>query len=245
MAAAWHEIEQRLDAGETPGELALVRALRSPAFPRELVDRIVACRWVRTMKRALPLLLRHPGCPRTFALDVVGRLGWHDLLAVARDPRTGPAIRRQAERRLLERVGVLTAGELTTLARVAPRSVLVSLLERVDARSVTALLENPALIESDVVRMLAACTDSDCVTAAVRHARWGSAPAVREAGARNSALPLPLALGLLAGLGDGRLTALAHSADVPRAVRAAAGDLAASRREAREARSSCAPPRSP
>lgn len=204
----------RLDAGDEVPEGTLVRCLRSPACPRALVEQLAGCRWVRSLRRAVPLLVRHPGCPQSFAMDALPRLGWHDLLLVVRDPRTRPAIRRQGERRLLERLRQLTVGERTALARHATRGVIAAMLTEESPGCVQALLDNAHFTEPDAVRLVAANGHGECVAAVVRHPRWGAAPAVVDAALRCPALPFGVALGLLATLPRSRLAALAGSPEV-------------------------------
>ena len=206
---------EQLDGGAEVPEGALVRCLRSPACPRELVERLAACRWVRSLRRVPPLLLRHPGCPPAFAWDMLPHLGWHDLLLVVRDPRTMAAIRRQGERKLLERLKQLTVGERTALARHATRSLIAGLLADEAPACVQALLDNPRFTEQDAVRLLNANGSSRCAAAVVRHPRWGARRAVIEAALRAPVVPLGVALGLMASLSQARLEELARGGDLP------------------------------
>jgi hypothetical protein len=205
---------ERLDDGVEVPEGVLVRCLRSRACPRELVERLAGCRWVRAMRRAVPLLLRHPGCPQAFAMDALPRLGWNDLLLVVRDPGTRPAIRRQGERRLLERLKQLTIGERMALARHATRGVIAAMVADEAPAVVQALLDNSLLTEQDAVRLIAVTGSGECVAAVLRHPRWGTSRAVVEAAVRSPALPLGLALGVVATLSRHRLEALAESCEV-------------------------------
>jgi hypothetical protein len=209
----------RLDDGTEVPEGVLVRCLRSPACPRELVERLTGCYWVRSLRRVVPLLVRHPGCPQSFAMDALPRLGWHDLLLAVRDPRTPPAIRRQGERRLVDRLKQLTTGERTALARHATRGVIAALLADEAPATVQALLDNAQFTEQDAVRLLHATGSGECVAAVVRHPRWGAAPAVVSAAVRSPAAPLGLALGLVASLSRAQIEALSRSPEVPAAVR--------------------------
>jgi len=208
-----------LDAGVEVSEGTLVRCLRSPACPRALVERLAGCRFVRGLRRVPPLLLRHPGCPRTFAWDMLPRIGWHDVLLVVRDPRTAPPIRRQAERKLVERLKQLTVGERTALARQATPGVIAGMLGDGAPACVRALLDNPRFTEQDAVRLLGAAANGECAAAVVRHPGWGSRRAVVDAALRAPALPLGVALGVLASLPRTRLEALARGAELPQRLR--------------------------
>ena len=224
---------ERLDEGVEVPEGTLVRCLRSPACPRELVERLAACRWVRSLRRAVPLLMRHPGCPQAFAFDALPRIGWHDLLLVVRDPRTRPAIRHQGERRLLERLKRLTVGERTALARYATPGVIAAMLADEAPACIAALLDSPQFTEQDAVRLLNVNDNSACAMAVVRHPRWGASQAVVSAAVRSPVVPLGLALGLIASLSRSRLEELACARDVPAALQAPLRQLLDRRRTGR------------
>jgi hypothetical protein len=214
-----------LDAGEEPPEGDVVRVLRRVSCPRELIDRLVVCRWVIGSRRVLPLVLRHPACPRHFAFDTLPRLTWHELLDLSRDARTAPAIRRQAERRLGERLTNLSVGERTALARLAPRSLIPLLLGEASLAAVRALLDNPQFTEPDAVRLLNATREPVVVGAVLRHQVWGQRHDVTRAAIRSRVTPLGIALGLLVTLRTEELAELGLAEDMPEKLRTAAAEL--------------------
>lgn len=218
-------LEERIDQGERPVEGEVIRVLRQPSCPGHLVERLAACDWILLMRRALPLLVRHSSCPRPFAWEVLPRLGWRDLLDVVRHPRTAPPVRRQAEKKLLDKFSTMTLGERTTLARLASRSVISAIIEVDEPRTIEALLDNPQCTEVEAVRVLAADRSAGCVLAVVRHPRWSSRPAVTRSAVRASRLPLGIALGLVATLSTQDLAGLARAPDVADAIRRAAASL--------------------
>lgn len=211
-----------LDRGERPGEGEVVRALRSGHCPAALVERLASSRWTLAAERVLPLVVGHPACPRHFAWEALPRLGWRDLVALAASPRTPPPVRRQAERRLSERVPLMTRGERVAVARVASRAVVLAMLGTADELCVEALLDNPHLTEMDVVRLVVENLQPGCAASVLRHRRWGASRSVRQAAVRSPAMPLGVAMGVLATFSAGELEASATAADVPGAVRAAA-----------------------
>ncbi|MEW6336221.1 MAG: hypothetical protein AB1625_02355 [Acidobacteriota bacterium] len=216
---------ERIERGERPVEGEVVRVLRQPSCPGHLVERLAACDWIHQMRRSLPLLVRHPACPRPFAWEVLPRLGWRDLLDIVRHPRTAPPVRRQAEKKLLDKFSTMTMGERTTLARMATRSVISAILEVDEPRTIEALLENPQCTETEAVRVLLADRSAACVMAVVRHPRWCSRPAVTRAALRASRVPLGIALGLVATLPTRELSGLAQAPDVGERIRHAAANL--------------------
>jgi hypothetical protein len=219
-----------LDAGEEPGEGELIRLLRQASCPGILVERLAKCRWVVSSHRVLQLVVRHPRCPRAFAWDALPRLGWHDLLEVGRDPRTSPAIRKQAERKLVERIVNLTLGERTTLAKQATRGLLGVLLTDEQPLCVEALLSNPHFTETEALRLLNTNRNPECVLVLLRHPVWGRRPEVLRAAVRSRSIPLGVALGLLALLPEPEIVGLAGSAEVDGQLRDAANRLLQQRR---------------
>jgi hypothetical protein len=176
-------------------------------------------------------MLAHPGCPRAFAWDALARLAWRDLAAVARQPRTPPAVRKQAERKLVERLGQLTLGERTALARIAPCGLIGALLTETEVVCVRALLDNARFTEDDAVRLIGTNTNWCCAMAVLRHPRWGFSRTVREAALRSPRLPLAVVMGLIAALSPSELEAISRSQDVPKTVQAAARTLCEHRRK--------------
>ncbi len=218
-----------IEAGAQPAEGELASVLRRPGCPAELVEKLTRCRWVLASARLLRLLVAHPRCPRHFAWEALTRLGWHDLVQVAKAPRTAPAVRAQCERKLLERVPNLTLGERTALARIAPRSVMPVLLASDEPRCIGSLLDNPQFTESEAMRLLVSNKHPRCVLALIRHPRWGTRSEVVRAAVRSRTVPLGVALGLLPSLPTSELSGLASSPELPAPLRDAAASLAARR----------------
>lgn len=219
-----------MDAGGEPDEGQLTRLLRRQSCPGVVVERLAKGRWVLTSRRVLQLVVRHPRCPRHFAWDALPRLGWHDLLEVSRDPRTPPAIRKQSERRLVERIVNLTLGERTALARQAPRGLIGILLTDEEPVCVEALLGNPQFTETEAVRLLNSNRNPECVLVLLRHPVWGRRRDVLRTAVRCKGVPLGVALGLLALLPEPELAGLASSAEVDGRLRDAADRLLGQRR---------------
>ena len=219
-----------LEAGGEPEEGALARTLRRPSCPGELVERLSRCGWILGSPRLLKLVVRHPRCPRHFAWEAVARVGWNDLVEVARDQRTPPAVRAQCERKLIERVATLTLGERTALARVAPRSLIGVMIASEEPRCIAALLDNRLFTESDALRVLIANRNPRCIMVLLHHPGWGRRIEIVRAAVRTHTVPLGVALGLLPVLTPVELSELASSPDLPAPLRTAAGRLASHRR---------------
>lgn len=219
-----------LEEGQEPPEGDTVRVLRSPTCPTHLIELLAAHRTMARSRRILPLLLRHPACPRPFAWDNLTRLGWRDLLEVARAPRTAAPIRRQSERKLIERLPQLTAGERTALARLATGPVIAALLSDIEPRGVPALLDNPRFTESHALRLLGCNENMLALLALVRHPRWGRNRAVVRNALSSKNIPLGVKIGIAVVLSIPDLTNLSRAPEAPDPLRAAAAKLIEHRR---------------
>jgi hypothetical protein len=219
------ELAAAIERGEEVDPFRLIRVLRRHECPRSLVEAV--CTSVRLLRdrRLLTLVVRHPACPQRVAWDGLPRLLWRDLHEVCRDPRTPPAVKAQAERRLSERVSNLTLGERTALAKIATRGVISTLMNQEEPRCIRALLDNPMLTELDALRLLSCNRSRSCLQEVLRHTRWGRDPALVRVAVRLPHLPLAQALGLVVSLTDHELEDLASSSDVREDLRAAASDL--------------------
>jgi hypothetical protein len=83
-------------------------------------------------------------------------------------------------------------------ARGTRREALDRLMHDRDERVIAALLDNPRIIERDVVRIAAMRpTTAEILERIAAHPRWASRAAVRKALAFNPATPAPLARHLL------------------------------------------------
>jgi hypothetical protein len=158
-------------------------------------------------------------------LEALPRLGWHDLIEVARDVRTSPAVRKQSEGRLAERIVSLTLGERIALARIAPRGVIAVLLASSEPMCIAALLDNPKFTESDALRLPASNSNPACVLVLLRHPVWGRRPGVASAVVQRGSVPLGIAIGTLPALALGELRGVAASETAHPALRAAAHAL--------------------
>lgn len=223
-----------LDAGREPEELRLLRVLRRPECPRELIERLSECRWVPRRRRVATLVVRHPACRHPFAWQVLPYLGWHDLHEVCRDPRTAPAVRAQAERKLAERLVNLTLGERISLARIASRGVVRALLSDPDVPCIEALLNNPRFTQDEALRLLNDNPNPECISALLRHEGWGRRRAVIAAAVRSPKLSPGTVLGLAVTLTGAELDDLMRGEDVPEMVREAISELLRARRQASE-----------
>lgn len=228
--SADESLAARLDAGLIPDEALVRRALRSPRTSSDLLQRLSEFGWVVRDRRLVTLLVMHPHCPLELWSPLLHHLGWHDLLWVARSPRTPPAVQRQAERLVCHRLHTLAAGEKVALARQGTRTVIVAMFDEGNPRVMQSLLDNPRCVESDVLRILSRHPAAEIVAVVLGHPRWGSRPAVQLAVLRSRNAPLGLALGVLAAQSTSAVRRLLESGELMEGVQRAALSLVTQRR---------------
>ena len=202
----------------TAAEMTLL--LRNPAAPASLLQRIGRDhRWKR-LYEVKKGLVRHPGTPVLVARGLIPHLYWRDLAEVADDLRLHPTVRRHGEQLLQVRLSELTVGERISLARVASRGLISTLLHSEERPVLEALLGNGKLVELDVVRIASREELSHAVLGRVaNHPLWGSRHAVRMALVANPRTPIPIGQRLLRKLPRRDLARLARDRRVPKIVR--------------------------
>jgi hypothetical protein len=140
-------------------------------------------------------LAMHPATPQVVALTVVAGLFWRDLVAVGANVRVRPVVRRSAEQRLIERLPGLAVGERVAVARTASPHVLQVIRHDPTPRVIGAMLDNPRLVEGDLLPLASADTTHTPVLAVILgHRKWGYRYPVRVAVVRNPRAPLALAM---------------------------------------------------
>lgn len=196
------ELLELLEAelGELDGEVVRL-ALGNPHASRRVIDLVLNERRLLASHEVQKALAQHPRTPEPRVLNLVPALYWRDLMELGSDTRIRPRVRLAADRRLLERLPRLGAGERVALARRAGPGVGARLLFDADPRVIEALLENPRLTEP----LLAPAINSPLIrpeTLALIAAdkKWGRRYSVRSSIARNPSAWARTALGLLATL---------------------------------------------
>lgn len=206
---------------------ALRQALRNPYAGRRVVDWLLArpARCASYQVRAE--LAAHPATPEAQALRLVPGLYWRDLVRLGRDPRVPPLIRRAADRRLENRLEVLTLGERVSIARSAGPGVIARLRHDPHPRVVRALLENPRLTEGLLLPLIGGDgARPEILRVIAEDGRWSHRCAVRAALCRNPRTPVMSALRLLPLLSRPELREVIGRSGVPAAVRRRARLLA-------------------
>ena len=222
VSAPLRYLEGAVDNPElTPDEMALL--LRNRAASAGLLARLSRDRsWTRhyDVKKGL---VRHPHTPFPAARNLVGHLYWRDLADTIDDARIQPALRRQAELVLADRVKEMSLGEQISVARRATGMVIAELCRSGEGRVLQALLGNPRLKEIDAVSVASGEeVPGEVLGWLARHPKWGSQRSIRMALVRNARTPVSEALKLVAKLPLDDVERLSDDDDVPRIVRVGA-----------------------
>lgn len=210
--------------------------LRNRAASPALLSRIARNRdWVRRyrIKRALTM---HPRTPHVLARMMLGHLRWSDVLTVLRDVEVPPPVRKDAEKRILDRVAEMTLGEKIAIAHRATPPILEALAEGCEPLLLRAVLGNDRLPEA----VAASIAGRDAIAPSLLewisvHPVWGGRFEVQRAVAMNPSSPVAAALRSMRRLPDEELQILAELPSVPKVVRVGARRRLA-RRAGREER---------
>jgi hypothetical protein len=202
------------------GEKHVLSYLSSPAVGEEMLTRIHKERSLLKRYRVRYALASHPNMPRVLALELVHLLFWRDLLRVSENPKLHAHVRRAAEELLREGVEVLSLGEKISLARLAPRGIIRTIRQETEPKVVEALLQNPRLMEEDILVMVSRPGAPAHVLQKIgRSSRWATRYPVRLALVRNPSTPPGVALSFLSSLKRDDLRALVSRPGVPTIVR--------------------------
>jgi hypothetical protein len=213
-------------------EMEVLQVLRSPFCTVQIAEIIAADPAAQDAHAVRERLAGFPGFNFSRAMSLLSTLPWTSLLSLAQAPRTPPVVRRHAERRILLQVPNLTLGEKIALARRAHKVLFEPLIRSSDDQVLLALLDNPRVVENDILVMLRTVTPSrDFLSALASHHRWGNYLRLRRAVVECESTPLPLALSVLVQLPKTQLRLLLDSKDLPESVHEAA--VALLEREAR------------
>jgi hypothetical protein len=206
--------------------LEVLQVLRSPFCTAQIAERVASNPRLLDAHAVRELLAGFPGFTFSRALDLLGTLPWNSLLSLSQAPRTPPVVRRQAERKLLGQLVAMALGEKIALARRAHRAIFQVLMADGNGQVLSALLDNPRLVENDVLVMLnTAEPPPEFFAALAGHHKWGPYLRVRRALVECPNTPLPVALSVLVQLSAVDLRRAVDRPDLPEGVRNAARAL--------------------
>jgi len=209
-------------------ELQVLDVLRSPFCTPQIAEAVASTREHLGTQAIRERLAGFPGLSNAQAVGLLGTLSWTSLIAVAQTPKTPPLVRRQAERKLIYQIPTMTLGEKIAMARRAHRALFPGLIGQADEKILTALLDNPRLVENDLIVLINTGEPPvDFISTVARHFRWSRSLGVRRAIVGCPLSPLPLALSILVQLPRSEQRRVVERKSVPLRVRSAAESLLA------------------
>jgi hypothetical protein len=210
-------VQEHLEELDVP---AVRQVLRNPFVTTKVAEIIIAESRLVGYYEIRRDLASHPKTPKVNALRFVSTLYWRDLVKLAREIRTPPAIRRGAELQLVSRLPGLGAGEKRSIARQGGPGVIAQLRRDPDPMVIEALLENPRLTEGSLLPLVSSeTTKPEILTVVARDKRWGIRYPVRQAVCKNPRTPAVTTLPLLPMLKKSDLAAVARDRRIPAVVR--------------------------
>ena len=212
--------------GRNLDEIEVVRVLRSPFCTAQIAERIASDPGLMGTHEVREKLAGFPGFTFGRALDLLATLPWTSLLSLSQSPRTPPVVRRQAERKLLAQLASMALGEKIALARRAHQALFQVLIGTADGQVLSALLNNPRLVENDILVILNTSEPPlEFFGELASHRKWGPYIRVRRALVVCPHTPLPLALSVLVQLSVPELRRALEHPDLSEKVREAAQSL--------------------
>jgi hypothetical protein len=186
-----------LDDRETD-EAHILRLLRKRDLPATVIECVSRHERWNGRHAIRTAIVMHIKTPRTLSLRLLGLLRWRDQLRVAVNLRLPMTLRTAAEGRLKERYPELELGEKISLARTAPTGLVPQLATENEARVIGALLNNPRLIEMDVIGLIRRDeTASEVLRVVAQSERWINRPSIRLGLIRHPRTPVHMALRLV------------------------------------------------
>lgn len=212
--------------GGTLDDFQVLDVLRSPFCTAQIAEEVASKREHLGTQAIRERLAGFPGLSNAQAMNLLGSLPWAALIAVAQTPKTPALVRRQAERKLILQIPTMSLGEKVAMARRAHRALFPALIAGCDDKILTALLDNPRLVENDLVVLInTGDPPVEFISVVARHQRWGKNYGIRKAIVECPKSPLPLALSVLVQLPKSDQKRIADRDNIPDRVRSAAAAL--------------------
>jgi hypothetical protein len=214
----------------TMREVTLARELERlppPAAVEALADLLAAARAPRRVGDlvavgALPAAIGRLPYEVTAALYACAKARGRDEVARIFITSAGGEPPPEPERYVPAARRAVTLGERRSLARGRRREVLIALCADPDPGVIRALLENPRLVERDVIAVAARRPSRADVLSVLLGSRWAARYHVKRALVMNPYLPAELAVRLLPSLVEADRRLVADDANLPAVLREAA-----------------------
>ncbi|MEJ2368828.1 MAG: hypothetical protein P8Z49_10905 [Acidobacteriota bacterium] len=197
----------------------IIKVLQRRELPEVFLRRVAGSEWIRSTRIKF-FFVNHPGAPLAEAMNFVKFLFWRDLNYTTMNFLVATEVRHLAESVLIQRLQSMAVGEKITLARQAGGQILKRLRHEKDPRVVSGLLENPRIVEDDVLFIVnQARTPAPILESIARDAKWATRREVQVSLLRNGNTPLSAVIGFVRRLPAPQARMLADDPKVPVAVR--------------------------
>jgi hypothetical protein len=153
-------------------DLALA-LLKYRDLPREALEALNKNGPVVKQRKVQLAIVVHPRTPRHISVPTIRHIYTFELMQVALLPGVPPDVKRAAEEVLIGRLGSISSGERSTLAKRSSGRVAAALLLDKEERIMQAALANPQMTEMFIVKALKIEHGTELLAPAVsRHQKW-------------------------------------------------------------------------
>jgi hypothetical protein len=130
------------------------RLLNHPELPARALELLAKNPSVMKHRPVLMAIVMHPRTPRFVSIPIANRLYVFELMQIAISPRVATDLKVAADNSIISRLESVSAGERMALARRGSTRLSGALLNDPEARVIEAALDNPRMIEVEIVKAL-------------------------------------------------------------------------------------------
>lgn len=136
-------------------------------------------------------ICRNPKTPEKITLSLLKFIKVFDLADISRDQQVAINIRRKIEHMFAERIPSLPSGVKTALAKRASSDIVMSLMDRGDAKVIGVCLDSPVLTEGHIYKLIhRQATKGTVIKMISEHEKWSLRYMVKFALIRNFYTPM-------------------------------------------------------
>ena len=137
-------------------------------------------------------ICRNPKTPQKITLALLKFIKVFDLADISKDQQINISIRQKIEHMFDERIPSMPSGVKAALARRANSNIIVSLMEKGEAKVISACLESPVLTEGHIYKLInRPATKGAVIKMIAENDKWSLRYAVKFALIRNYYTPMP------------------------------------------------------
>jgi hypothetical protein len=165
--------------------------LKRRDLPREALEALYKNKSVAKARKVQLAIVIHPSTPRHISVPVIRHLYAFELMQIALAPTVPADVKRSAEEAIVSRLGTVSSGERSELAKRSSGRVAAALLLDKEERIMQAALQNPQMTEVWIVKALKAGSGTELLAPAVsRHQKWSQRTEIKIALIANHHTPL-------------------------------------------------------